>query len=197
MRAWSAASSQPPIDLGAQIADRARQLVAPRRRLAEPERNRRRRALRVGDAHVAAGHLQDPPRRVAQLEDVAGVALDREVLVQRADERVVRDRGRRGSRRPPGWRRRTSARAAARRAGRARSPCTSSRCSSAARRPRRVAKPSAAIVTTASNRARVERRGTATRARTSANSSSSRVLAASRRDSATICCASTSSGASC
>ena len=45
--------------------------------------------LRVGDADVAAGHLQDPPRRVPELEDVAGVALDREVLVERADERVV------------------------------------------------------------------------------------------------------------
>ena len=39
---------------------------------------------------VAAGDLQDPPRRVAELKDVAGLALDGEVLVERADERVVR-----------------------------------------------------------------------------------------------------------
>ena len=77
------------IDLRAQIADRPRQLVAARRRLAEPEGNRRRRAPGVGDADIAAGHLQDQPRRVAELEDVAGVALDREVLVERADEGVV------------------------------------------------------------------------------------------------------------
>ena len=50
----------------AQIADRARQLVAPRRRLAEPERNGRRRALRVGDADRRRRDLQDPPRRVAR-----------------------------------------------------------------------------------------------------------------------------------
>ena len=81
---------EPSIDLGAQVADRARQLVAARRRLAQPERDGRRRALRVGDPDVAARDLQDAPRRVAELEDVAGVALDREVLVERADERVVR-----------------------------------------------------------------------------------------------------------
>ena len=34
-------------------------------------------------------HLQHPPRRVAELKDVARHALDGEVLVQRADERVV------------------------------------------------------------------------------------------------------------
>ena len=46
--------------------------------------------LRVGDADRAARDLQDAPRRVAQLEDVAGRALDGEVLVQRADEGLVR-----------------------------------------------------------------------------------------------------------
>ena len=56
------------------------------RRLAEPERNRRRLALRILDAHAARLDAQDPIRRVAELEDVAGEALDREVLVDRADE---------------------------------------------------------------------------------------------------------------
>ena len=93
--------------------------------------------LRVGDAHGAARDLQDPPRRVAELEDVAGGALDREVLVQRADERLVRDRARRGSRRPPESRRRRSARAAARRAGRAR--CRALRRGAAAPRAGRAA----------------------------------------------------------
>ena len=72
-----------------EVADRARELVAPRRRLAEPERNGRRRALRIRHADGAARDLQDPPGRVAELKDVAGRALDREVLVQRADERLV------------------------------------------------------------------------------------------------------------
>ena len=73
----------------AEIADRLRQLVAARRRLAEPERQRRRRALRVGDAHDARSDLHDLPRGVAELKDVAGRALDREVLVERADEGVL------------------------------------------------------------------------------------------------------------
>ena len=161
------------VDIRAQLADRARQLVAPRRRFAEPERESLGGApLRVGDAHVAGRDLQHPPRRVAELEDVAGVALDREVLVQRADERVVglehhavvgdfRNRAARGQREQP-----RAAPAAHRR-------WTSSRCTSAPRRPRRVAKPSA------SHRAR--RRRTSPRSsarygharRTKANSSSS------------------------
>ena len=45
--------------------------------------------VRVGHADGAAADLQDLPRRVAELKDVAGHALDGEVLVQRADERVV------------------------------------------------------------------------------------------------------------
>ena len=42
--------------------------------------------LRVLDAHAPALDAQDALRRVAELEDVAGDALDREVLVHRADE---------------------------------------------------------------------------------------------------------------
>ena len=76
-------------------------------RLAEPERDRRRRALRVGDAHDAGLDAQDPPRRVAELEDVAAVRLDREVLVDACRRACPRARGAPGSRRCRGSRRRT------------------------------------------------------------------------------------------
>ena len=134
----------------AKIADRPRQLVAARRRFAEPERNRRRRALRVRDAHHAGADLQDLPRGVAELEDVAGVALDREVLVERADEGVVRIEddavvGDLGDRAAGGDA--PAVRAPRRPRSRA---LTSSRWTQRARRPRLVAKPSAASPTTAS-----------------------------------------------
>ena len=70
----------------AQSRHRVRQLVAARRRLAQPERNGRRLALGILDAHAPGFDAPDPPRRVAELEDVAGEALDGEVLVDRADE---------------------------------------------------------------------------------------------------------------
>ena len=76
-------------DLGAQARHRRRQLVAAPGRLAEPERNGRRRAVRVLDPHHAALDAQDAVALVAELEDVAGHALDREVLVQRADDVVL------------------------------------------------------------------------------------------------------------
>ena len=72
-------------DLRAQARDRGGQLVAAAGRLAEPERDRGRRALRVLDPHGAALDAQDAVRAVAELEDVAGQALDREVLVDGAD----------------------------------------------------------------------------------------------------------------
>ena len=126
-----------------------------------------------------ARDLHDPPRRVAELEDVAGHALDGEVLVERADERVLGLERPRGSRRLRGSRRPRSA-PSSRAPRRPRSAaCTSSRCTSAARRPRRVAKPSASIATTASKSARASARYGQAR-RTSANSSSSRALAARR-----------------
>src|SRR5207248_2577536 len=77
-------------DVAPQVANGTRQLVAPRGCLAEPEGDRRRRSLRVGDADGAAADLQDLPRGVAELEDVAGGALDGEILVERADHGVVR-----------------------------------------------------------------------------------------------------------
>jgi hypothetical protein len=69
----------------AQVADLVGQLARARRRLAEPERDGRRLALGVLDQDPAGLDAADPPRRVAELEDVAGRALDREVLVDLAD----------------------------------------------------------------------------------------------------------------
>ncbi len=74
----------------AQSRDRERKLVAAARRLAEPERNRRRRALRILDAHASALDAQDAIRHVAELENITGDAFDREVLVDRADHRRLR-----------------------------------------------------------------------------------------------------------
>ena len=72
-------------DVVAQPRHRVRQLVGAAGRLAQPERNGRRLAVRILDAHAAGLDAPDPVRRVAELEDVAGEALDREVLVDRAD----------------------------------------------------------------------------------------------------------------
>ena len=47
-------------------------------------------ALRVLDAHGAALDAQNAIGTVAELEDIAGQALDREILVDRADENVLR-----------------------------------------------------------------------------------------------------------
>ena len=123
--------------LGAQVGDLARELDGARGRLAEPERDRRRRALRVGHPHDARLDAADAPAVRAQQEHVAGHALDRPVLVHGADVRVVgvehdlvvaelRDRAARAQRR--------EARAAPP-AQRARSRW--SRCRYAARRPLR------------------------------------------------------------
>ncbi len=107
----SIAAAAPPRSRAASIASRSRDTApdsssAARRRLAEPERNARRRALRVLDPHRAALDAQDALRRVAELEDVAGQALDREVLVDRADHLRLRARARPCSRRCPESRRR-------------------------------------------------------------------------------------------
>jgi hypothetical protein len=71
-------------------ADRARELVRAAESLAEPERDRRRLALRVRDVNLARLDLLDAIRRVAELEDVARHALEREVLVQGSDGRLAR-----------------------------------------------------------------------------------------------------------
>ena len=67
-----------------------RQLRRARRRLAQPERNAGRLAVRVHHPHLAGLDLADEIGGVAELEDVARHALDREVLVQGADEGLGR-----------------------------------------------------------------------------------------------------------
>src|SRR5262249_57486979 len=89
------------------------QLAGAGRRLAEPERDGRRLAAGVLDEDAAGLDAADPPRGVAELEDVAGRALDREVLVDLADLGLLRplhdrvvvvvgDRAARGDRGEPG-----------------------------------------------------------------------------------------------
>ena len=58
-RRRSRSPPQPRGDLGAQARHRMRQLVAAARRLAQPERDGRRRAVRILDAHDAALDAQD------------------------------------------------------------------------------------------------------------------------------------------
>ena len=72
-------------DFFAQRRHFIRKLARARRRFAEPEGDRRRLAGRVGDAHRSRLDLQHAPRCIAQLEYVADVRLDGEILVERAD----------------------------------------------------------------------------------------------------------------
>ena len=186
---------EPRRDLAAQAAHLFGQLPRARRRFAEPERHARRPPLRVLDAHDAARRLDAPdlPRVRAEQEDVARHALDRPVLVHRADERLVRvehdavvgdlrdraaARERRDARRAPSPQRAVDAVAVqvARVRGRRAAP----RLRSASRGPRR------------SPRATSVAYGVALRAPCSNSSSSSHSRAA---HSATICCARMSSGA--
>ncbi len=81
---------QPRADIPPQLPDFLRQLHGPPGRLAEPERDRRRRTLRVRHAHRRLLDALDAPRRRAEQEDVACLALHREVLVHRADGDVLR-----------------------------------------------------------------------------------------------------------
>ena len=74
------------IDRLANLGDGRRQFDRPRRRLAAPERNRRRGAARVFDQHASGSDAPDAPGRIAEQEDVAGHALDGEVLVDGADD---------------------------------------------------------------------------------------------------------------
>ena len=46
--------------------------------------------MRIADPHHTRANLQHLPRGVAELKHIAGRALDREVLVERADEGLVR-----------------------------------------------------------------------------------------------------------
>ena len=78
-----------------------RQLVAAPGRLAEPERYRRRQALRILDQHLSRRDLQYPVRGIAELKNVAGQTLGRKVLVDAADRKLFRAAGRRRSRTGP------------------------------------------------------------------------------------------------
>src|SRR6476620_10083346 len=79
-----------PLDLAAETGHGLGQLLAPRWRLAEPKRNRRRLALRILYAHDAALHANDAIGSIAKLEDVALEALHGEILVDRADHEALR-----------------------------------------------------------------------------------------------------------
>ncbi len=65
------------------------QFVGTAGRLAEPERNTRRRFPRIDHAHKPVADLNDLPGFVGQLEYVAGHALNGVVFIERADERVA------------------------------------------------------------------------------------------------------------
>ncbi|MNF39885.1 hypothetical protein D3C84_208800 [compost metagenome] len=84
-----AATAQQSLDLLAQARHRGRQLVAAPRRLAEPKGDGRRLAAGVLDPHLARLDAQDAVGLVAQLEDIAGHALDGEVLVEGADRQAL------------------------------------------------------------------------------------------------------------
>src|SRR6185503_7457989 len=73
-----------------ELADGARKLTAAARSLTEPERNRGRLAVRVRDVNLALLDFLNAIARVAELEHVAGQALECEVLVQSADGQLAR-----------------------------------------------------------------------------------------------------------
>ena len=102
---------------GPERADLLGQLDRPARGLAEPERHRGRRALRVHDPDDAGLDPPDPPRGRAQQEDVTRHALDGPVLVDGARRGCRRARRAPGSRRARGSPRPRSAPRAWRRAG--------------------------------------------------------------------------------
>ena len=68
---------------------RGREEVCARRRLTKPEGEAGGLAPRVGDPNHARLDPQNLVRHVAELEDVACHALDREVLVQRTDAKAL------------------------------------------------------------------------------------------------------------
>ena len=108
----SARATRPSPSRSALVAQVARSRPTSSRvragRLAEPERDASAAAPFASATRTMPGlDAQDPPRRVAELEDVAAVRLDREVLVDGADERALGLEHAPGSRRCPGSRRRT------------------------------------------------------------------------------------------
>ena len=84
-RRVDAAGGERRLHGGIEIRHRLGQGVAAPRRLAQPERNARRRLAGVTDLHPIGFHAQDAVGAIAELEDVAGQALEGEILVHRAD----------------------------------------------------------------------------------------------------------------
>src|SRR5580658_438842 len=74
----------------AQARHALRQLGGPSGGFTEPERDGRRLPARILHADSSLLHAQDPVGHIAQLEDIALQALDREVLVHRADKLRLR-----------------------------------------------------------------------------------------------------------
>src|SRR5204863_54829 len=76
-------------DLFSQFRHGRGELAAAPRRLAEPERNRGRQPVRVLNPDFSRRDALDAPRVVAEKKNIAREALDREVLVDLADEGFV------------------------------------------------------------------------------------------------------------
>ncbi len=76
--------------------------------LAQPEWNRRRRAVRIFHQHASglAFDTANSPRSVSQQHNVVAIALDREIFVQRADHRAFGFRDHGVERASPEWLRR-------------------------------------------------------------------------------------------
>ena len=80
---------QPGGDASTQTRHRGGKFIAAAGRLAEPERDGRRLAVRVLHPHHAALDAHDPIGGVAELEHVASEAFDSEVLIDAADRLVL------------------------------------------------------------------------------------------------------------
>ena len=81
---------QEPVDAVPKLRDLVGEFPGAARSLAQPEGDGRQIALGVFDPDPSAFHPAHLPRSIAQQEDVAGHALDGEVLVYRADESPFR-----------------------------------------------------------------------------------------------------------
>ena len=89
-RGIAALGFQPRLQLRTQPRHRLRQFDAAARRFAQPERDAGRQALRILHPHLARLDAQDAITGIAELEHVAGHALDREILVDAADDDRLR-----------------------------------------------------------------------------------------------------------
>ena len=76
-------------DFLSQSRDLFGEFPGPPRCLASPERNRRRCPTGVRYGHSFSADVVNSPRGVPEQEDVARLALDREILVERPDKRIL------------------------------------------------------------------------------------------------------------